>query len=171
MRTRMLAVTIPLFFAVAGVGAQTPISLEGVWKIAELVIPSTQRRGNGVEVRQNNRPPNLLIFTKGYYSELIEMGVAPRTEVATPADPQHLTDAEKISRYEQWRPFTANSGTYEIAGSILTRHPIVAKNVEVMSQGMGVPFEIRVENPNTVWLIPTGEFAKTEPQLKLTRLE
>jgi hypothetical protein len=142
-----------------------------VWKIAELIIPGSLPGANGVDIRQGNRPPNLLIFTKGYYSELIEMGTASRPAVAPPTDPQHLTDAEKIARYEQWRPFTAHSGTYEIAGSILTRHPIVAKNVETVRQGTGVPFEIRVENPNTVWLIPTGGFARTEPQLKLTRLE
>ena len=171
MRTRVFAVTVLLLLGVAGLGAQTRVSLEGVWKIAERITPGSHPRANGVDVRQTNPRPNLLIFTKGYYSELIEMGGAPRPAVAAPADPQKLTDSEKIARYEQWRPFTANSGTYEIAGSILTRHPMVAKNLEVVTQGTGVLFEIRVEDPNTVWLTPTGEFAKTEPRLKLTRLE
>jgi hypothetical protein len=64
--------------------------------------------------RQDNPRPNLLIFTKRHYSELIEMGVAPRLEVAAPADPQKLTDSEKIARYEQWRPFTAHSGSMRL---------------------------------------------------------
>jgi hypothetical protein len=160
-----------LLFAAADAVAQARTPLEGVWRIAERITPGTNPRANAVDVRQTSPRPNLLIFSKGYYSELIEMGGAPRPEVAAPADPQRLTDAEKIARYEQWRPFTAHSGTYEISGSILTRHPIVAKNVDVMNQGRGVPFEIRFEDPNTVWLRPTGQFARTEPQLKLTRLE
>jgi hypothetical protein len=170
MRTHLLTAALVLF-GVAGLGAETGVSLEGVWKIAERITPGTNPRANGVDVRQDNPRPSLLIFTKGHYSWMIEMGGGSRPEVATPGDPQHLTDAEKIARYEQWRPFTANSGTYEIAGPILIRHPIVAKNVEVMKQGTETRLEIRVENPNAIWLIPTGELAKTEPRIKLTRLE
>ena len=170
MRMQAMMVTILLCTAPA-VGAQTRVALEGVWKIAERITPGSHPRANGVDVREDSPRPSLLIFAKRYYSELIEMGSSPRLEVGAPADPQKLTDAEKIARYEQWRPFTAHSGTYEITGSTLTRHPSVAKNLEVTKQGTGVSFEIRVEDPNTVWLIPIGAFAKTEPRLKLTRLE
>jgi hypothetical protein len=47
----------------------------------------------------------------------------------------------------------------------------VAKNVEVMTRGTSVAFEIRVDDPNTIWMIPIGESAKTEPRNKLSRLE
>jgi hypothetical protein len=170
MTTHSLAATIVLL-TVASLGAQTRPSIEGVWKISERVTPGGNARANGVAVRQTDPRPNVMIFTKGYYSEMIEMGVGPRPEVPEPADPRHLTDAEKVARYDQWRPFTANSGRYEIAGSVLIKHPLVAKNVEVMKRGTAIPLEIRVDSPNAVWLIPTGEFAKTEPRIKLTRVE
>ena len=170
MRRHLLAATLSLF-GVASLTAQSRPSIEGVWRISERVTPGGNPRANGVAVRQTNPRPSLLIFTKGYYSEIIELGGGPRPEVPAPADPQHLTDAEKIARYDQWRPFTANSGRYEISGSLLIKHPLVAKNVEVMKRGTAIPLEIRVENPNAIWLIPTGEFAKTEPRTKLTRLE
>ena len=92
MRTKMLAVTVCLLFAVTGVGTQSRVSLEGVWKIAERITPGSHPRAKGVEVRQNTPRPNLQIFTKRYYSELLETGGAPRPEVAAPADSQKLTD-------------------------------------------------------------------------------
>ena len=133
--TTLLATISILLLSLASLGAQTRVPLEGVWKIAERITPGGNPRANGIEVRQGSPLPSLLIFTKRHYSEIIEMGGPPRREVAAPADPQGLTDAEKIARYDQWRPFTANSGTYEISGSLLITHPIVAKNVEVMKRG------------------------------------
>jgi hypothetical protein len=168
---RMLVGNALLLLTVATPGAQKPLSIEGVWKIAERTVPGGNARANGVAQTQNSPRPNLLIFTKGYYSELIEMGVSPRPQVAPPANPQRVTDAEKIAFYDQWRPFTANAGTYEISGSVLNRHPIVAKNLDVMNRGTNVPFQLRFEGPDIVWLIPTGDFAAREPQLKLRRLE
>jgi hypothetical protein len=53
---------------------------------------------------------------------------APRPNVAAAKDPANLTDAEKIARFEQWNPFTAQSGTYEINGTVgvmTTNPPIV----------------------------------------------
>jgi hypothetical protein len=170
IRTHSLAATI-FWLGFASLGAQPRVSVEGVWRITERITRGGNPRADGVEVWQNNPRPSLLIFTNRYYSEIIEMGGAARSDVAAPADPQHLTDAEKIARYDQWRPFTANAGTYEISGSTLIRNPIVAKNAAVMTRGPVVSFEIRVDGPNTIWLIPTGDSAKTEPRNKLSRLE
>jgi hypothetical protein len=157
--------------AITAVVAQRAPSIEGVWKIAQRITPAGNPRTGGVAVTQDNPQPNLLIFTQRYYSEMIVMGGQPRPVAAPPANAQQVTDAEKIAFYNQWRPFTANSGTYEVAGSTLVRRPIVAKNVDVMARGNGIPLELRFEDANTVWLIPAGEFATTEPRLKLTRLE
>jgi hypothetical protein len=146
----------------------------GVWKISQRITPAGNPRTGGVAVTQDNPRPNILIFTRQYYSEIIEMGAQPRPAAAagsSTANPRELTDAEKIALYDQWRPFTANSGTYEIAGSVLVRHPIVAKNLEVMTRGSGIPVELKFEDANTVWLIPTREVATAEPRVKLTRLE
>jgi hypothetical protein len=166
--------TFVFLLTLSNAAAQTAPSIEGVWAIAQRITPAGNPRADGIAVTQDHPRPNVWIFTKGYYSEIIEMGEQPRPTVVPgsgTANPQQLTDAMKIALYSQWRPFTANSGTYEIADSILVRHPIVAKNVEVMARGSAIPLELRFEDANTVWLIPTGEFATTEPQVKLKRLE
>jgi len=170
MRTLLPTITL-LVLSPVSLGAQTRVPLEGVWKIAERITPGGNPRAGGADVRQTDPRPSLLIFTKRYYSQVIEMGGSPRSEVTPAADPQRLTDAEKIARYDQWRPFTANSGSYDVSGSVLTTHPLVAKNVEVMKRGSAIPLEIRIEDPNTIWLVPTGESARTEPRIRLTRLE
>ena len=170
----LLAFLISVLVVGTTVVAQPTTSIVGVWKISQRITPAGNPRTGGVAVTQDNPRPNILIFTRQYYSEIIEMGGQPRPAAASgssTANPRALTDAEKIALYDQWRPFTANSGTYEIAGSVLVRHPIVAKNVEVMTRGSGIPVEMKFEDANTVWLIPTGEFATAEPRVKLTRLE
>jgi hypothetical protein len=148
--------------------AQTKTPVEGVWKIAERIMPGTNSLGTGVAT-PNTDPPSLIIFTRGYYSQTYEVGGQPRAAGAPAKDPQNLTDAEKIARYEQWRPFTANAGTYEIKGSTLTIRPIVAKNVNLMRSSYVQEFKL--EGPNTLWLIPTPDNATTEPRIKLTKLE
>ena len=105
-------------------------------------------------------------FHKRVLKQTYEVGGQPRAAVAPAKDPQNLTDAEKIARYEQWRPFTANAGTYEIKGSTLTICPIVAKNVNLMTSSYVQEFKL--EGPNTLWLIPTPDNATTEPRIKLT---
>jgi hypothetical protein len=90
MKTYLLTATIFLC-GVAGLGAQRPVSIEGVWKIAERITPGGNPRANGTGVGQNNPRSSLLIFTKRYYREVTEMGGEPRPHVAAPADPQHLT--------------------------------------------------------------------------------
>jgi hypothetical protein len=93
----------------------------------------------------------------------------PRPPVASAKDPQNLTDSEKIARYAQWRPFAANSGTYEIKGSTLIRRVIIAKNANLVNREHVQEF--KVEGPNILWLIPTEAELATEPRIKLTRLE
>jgi hypothetical protein len=149
--------------------AQTKTPVEGVWKIAEVVMPSTNPAEKGTT--NSNPQPGLIIFTRGYYSQVFVRGAQPRAAVAPAKDPQNLTDAEKIARYEQWGPFTANSGTYEIKGSTLSIRAIVAKNVNVMTTGTPLVQELKLEGPNTLWLIPPAGQSATEPRIKLTRLE
>ena len=44
-----------------------------------------------------------------------------------------LTDAERIDRYEEWAPFGASGGTYEVKGDTLITHNIVVKQVRGMT--------------------------------------
>jgi len=151
--------------------AQTEIPIEGVWKISEIVTPGTHPRAGGVTRTQTNPQPSLIIFTKAYYSEVYVTGGGPRSSLAPAIDVQNLTDAEKIARYEQWRPFTANAGRYEIKGTTLTKRASVAKNVKVMTRTTPIIWELKMEGPNTVWLVPPADRVATEPRMKLTRLE
>jgi hypothetical protein len=168
----LLVVSILLIGSVAAQNSaaqsQAKPQVEGVWKIAEVLMPSQNPAEKPTSI--TDPQPGLIIFTKGYYSSMAVRARQPRATFAPAKDPANLTDAEKIARYEQWSPFTANSGTYEVKGSTLQMHPIVAKSVEVMTSGKPITWEVKVETPNTLWLIPPSDRA-TDPRVKFTRLE
>ena len=163
------ALSIIFFLLTASVAfAQTKTPVEGVWKIAERIVPGTHPLAKGVTITNTN-PPSLIIFTRSYYSQVYLGSAESRALVARAKDPQNLTDAEKIVRFEQWKPLFANAGTYEIKGSTLSIRPIVAKNANQMNGSHAVEFKL--ETPNTLWLIPIADESATEPRIKLTRVE
>lgn len=47
----------------------------------------------------------------------------------------------------------------------------MAKNVAVMTSGTPNIQEFKLEGPNTLWLMPTGDQAATQARIKLTRVE
>jgi hypothetical protein len=148
---------------------QTKPSVEGVWKVAGVVLPAANPAEK--ETTITNPQPGLIIFTKGHYSQLSVRGGEARAAAAAPKDPQNLTAAEKIARFEEWRPFVANAGTYEVKGSTIIRRAVVAKSVEVMTSATPITSEFKLEGPDTLWVIPTGDRAATDPRVKLTRVE
>lgn len=160
-----------VFVNLAAVGVQDPkkTQLEGAWKVAEVLPPATSANPKPTPV--TSPQPGLLIFTKGYYSGMSVTALQPRTATAPPKDPTNLTDAEKIARYEQWAPFIANAGTYEVKGSTLTLRPMVAKNPNMMTGESTVTWELKLEGANAFWLIPPADRAPNSPQVKFTRLE
>jgi len=149
--------------------SQTKNSIEGVWKIAEYIRPGKSSAEKDTAI--TDPQPGLFIFTRNYFSQVFVMGDRPRDAVAAFKDRQNPTDAEKIARYEQWRPFAANAGTYEINGSTIIFHASVAKNVNIMNRGGSHILEFTLESPNTLWLIPTADESAIEPRIKLMRLE
>jgi len=144
--------------------AQTKSPIDGVWKITEEVALKSDSIING------SPQPSLLIFTNAYFSMMIVKSEQPRPAVEPPKDPKNLTDAEKIAWFEQWRPFAAIAGTYEIKGSTLIVRTIVAKNVNLMNRQTPISWEFKMEGDNTLWLTPMGQ-SSSEPKIKLTRLE
>ena len=163
-----------LFVSLVAVGNsavqdQKKTQLEGVWKVGEVVAPASNPNEKGTSM--TSPQPGLIIFTKGYYSGMAVTANQARAAFAQAKEPSNLTDAEKIARYEHWRQFIANAGTYELKGSSLTLNAMVAKNQERMSTAAAVTYEIKLEGSNAFWLIPTGERATTDPQIKFTRLE
>jgi Lipocalin-like domain len=153
----------------AGSQDQKKTQLEGVWKVAEVVVPASNPAEKGTTI--TTPQPGLLIFTKGYYSGMAVTLDHPRADVAPPKEAGKLTDAEKIARYEQWNSFIANAGTYEVKGSTLTMHAMVAKSQARMTSAATVTFEIKAEGSNTLWLIPPSDRATTDPRVKFLRLE
>src|SRR4051812_44001904 len=80
-----------------GIGQAPSPSIEGVWKGTSVIITGTNA-ANSIPERQ----PNVVIFTKQYYSLITVAGTAPRPVLAPPKDPANPTDTEKIARYEHW---------------------------------------------------------------------
>jgi hypothetical protein len=163
-----------LFVTLVAIGTpalqgQKKSQLEGVWKVAEVHPPQGNANANATPL--TNPQPGLLIFTKGYYSGMSVTANQPRTAPAAAKDPSNLTDAEKIARYEQWAPFIANAGTYELKGSTLTMHAMVAKNPDVMNPDSSITWEIKMEGANTLWLIPPADTAATTRRVKFIRVE
>ncbi len=148
--------------------AQKRNQLEGVWKIVEVIVPS---QNTGKDTTISTPQPGVWIFTKGYYSIVVIRSGRPRTAAEAPKDPQNLTDAEKIARFTEWSPFVANSGTYEIKGSTVVRHPIVAKSVNVMNRQDPFTDDFTLEGTSTLRIIAAADSAGIRPKVKLTRLE
>jgi hypothetical protein len=151
----------------AVVSAQTPASpIDGVWKITEVVTT-----GAGAATVASPQP-GLLIFSRGHYSWVSVGGSSPRVQSAAPKDPNKLTEAEKAARYEEWNPFTANSGTFAIKGSTLTRQVQVAKNVGVMNSKTPQVHEFKLDG-NTLTLVQKSAAGQpaSETRTKLTRVQ
>ena len=162
------ALTLVLFFLSASAAfAQTKSPIGGVWTVAEVVPASTNTTEKPKPI--TTPQPGLLIFTRGYYSIVIVTGQNPRAPVEA-KDRQNLSDAEKIAFYEQWRAFTANTGTYEIKGSTITRRASVAKNAGVMSRQEPLTTEFKMDGPNTLWISPPAD-RPNDARTKWTRVE
>ncbi len=160
MKRYALSLACCLLFASGGF-AQTKSPVEGVWKVTEWIESG----------KTNTTPqPGLIIFTRGYYSVAILM--APRVASMPSERGREPTDAEKIEYFEQWKWFVGISGSYEVKGSTVVMHPIVAKETSEMNRHTPQEPEFKLEGSNTLWLIPTVKGARDVGlRMKLTRLE
>lgn len=143
--------------------------LEGVWKVAEVVVPPSSPTEKGTTI--TTPQPGLLIFTKDYYSGMAVTAAQARPTLDPPKDPQNLTEAEKIARYDHWRQFLANAGKYEVKGSTLVMHTMVAKNVSVMTSTTPITWEFKMDGANALWLIPPADRTTTDARIKFMRVE
>ena len=163
-RRVLLLISLVLFPAVsiAQQGATSPI--DGVWKIAEVTV-------TGSNPSTNSSPqPSLVIFARGHYSWIQVQGTTARKARPAAATPGTLTDAEKVAAYDEWAPLTANTGTFAVKGSTLSRTLQVAKNVGAMSATAPQEQQFKLEG-DTLWLTgPAPGNQKGEIRLRLTRV-
>lgn len=146
--------------------AKPSASIQGAWKVAEIVTTGANA------VTNTNPQPSLYIFTNRHYSITSVNGAQVRPKAEAAKTPSALTTAEKLARYEEWNAFTANAGTYEIKGTTLTRHPLVAKNVAAMTTNPPTVAEFTLEG-NTLTLTTKSAAGQpvSETRQKLTRVE
>ena len=163
MLRRALPIMLLLSIPTLGFGQARAVapSVVGVWTLAETVSTGANA------VTNTNLQPSLFIFTNKHYSVLSVNSTQPRPKFGPLKTPGKPTDAEKIARYEQWEPFTANAGTYEIKGTTLTRRHLVAMRDDVMSGPPNVA-EFKLEG-DTLWLIFGS--AANGTRFKLLRVE
>ena len=72
--------------------------------------------------------PNLIIFTRKYYSMIWIFGPEAKRPFAKRWSP---TDAEKIQRFDS---LVVNAGTYAVEGSTLIARPLVARIPDFMGE-------------------------------------
>jgi hypothetical protein len=120
--------------------------LEGAWSITSIRVTGPDSAANATV------QPSLYLFGDKHYSMMRVTGNQPRTLAATDSD----TDAEKLASYNS---FIANTGTYEVADSTLTIHPVVARSPNYMSGGSDI-YHFRVGG-DTLWLSNTGADIRT----------
>lgn len=154
MRSSWIALSVVALVVIAGAapGAQSN-TLKGAWKVVAVT---------GADGKTDNAPqPGLFIFTDRHYS--IQVVREPRTAL-----PAKATDAQVAAAYN---PYTANSGTYDVKGTTLTRHVVVAKNPNVMTSTTPVQEELKWEGPGTVSVTGTAAGGSGKVVTKLQRIE
>ena len=163
MRKRIL--TLVLFVALATpMAGQSAPSIQGVWRAVEITIPASTAPAAGADNRPPARQdpfgafsdgthtalqPELMIFTGKHYSRTADTGAQPRptTGYRIPGKPT-LEELQAA-----WGPFVANAGSYEVSGTTLTLHAIVAKNPRAQADGNFTRLTVRLDG-NTLWLTP-----------------
>jgi len=116
-------------------------SIQGVWQAVEVTIP-------GVTPQTITIPeprPNLTVLTARHYSRVQVEAEGPRPVIADVAK----ATADELRAV--WGPFTAEAGTYEIAGNLITMWPVAAKNPAAMAAGAFTTWSYRLES-NTLWV-------------------
>lgn len=120
------------------------VNVLGVWQVKETA------RQNTSSSHADKPLPSIFIFTEHHYS----MMWVPSVESQQPFEERwNPADAEKVERFNS---LIVNAGTYEIKGSTLTAHPVVARIPDFV--GGKLICEYRIEN-KTMWLKFLDEYS------------
>ncbi len=139
-------------------------SIEGVWKVSRVVV-------TGANPKTWDSPQaTIWIFSRGYYSAVEDTSQVGRSPAPAPKEPGKPTDAEKLAKYAEWSQFSAAAGTYEIKGSTLIQHPIVAKSLSNLTPA-DQRSDLELSGDTAVLVIKSGPGQPVrEETVTLTRL-
>lgn len=148
-----------LHASVALAQARPPLSIEGVWRVAEIRFS----RPDTVIVISEPQP-GLFIFAKSHYSSSWVPQAAARKSFAKQFEPTREELAEACDA------LVINSGTYEFSDSRLTVRPLVTRMPEF--SGGRMIYRVVLE-PDVLWLEVLDEYSRDEiraPWLSRQRL-
>ena len=157
LRTSLNLLVVVVVFA--GIAHSQPASLKGVWQVIQ--VTTTGPTAATISSPQ----PGLYIFTGKYYSVVVVTGNTPRPDLS-----EKPTDAELLAAFS---PFRGQSGTYEVSGTTVTLHPIVAKAPNAMHPDSLLTYSFKWEGKTLALTgISTQAGPTTNPiTVKLSRLE
>ena len=149
---RSLTIALALSALLASIGPKAQSHrLKGAWRVVAVTLADGRT--------EMSPQPGIYIFTDRHYS-------VQRVNALRAALPEKPSDGELLAAFG---PYTANSGTYEVRGTLLKTTAMVAKNPNAMvgqSSTAELTFEgnavVHVTSPN-----PGGSTIVT----KLQRLE
>ena len=170
MTRRLFVVVAVLVSSGVSILGQAKPSIQGVWRAVELTVTNPNPTpGLHAKGTHTNLQPALLIITAKHYSTTSDNAAQPRSTAAfKDANRPTAADAAAI-----WGPFTANAGTYELAGNVMTRHPIVAKNPGVQGPKTFQRYTVKFD-ANNLWttIVETDTGKSANPAtIKYTRVE
>lgn len=171
MTKRMLSLLAVLGLIGVSLMGQSKPSIQGVWRAVEVTVtnpnPTPGGRAKGT---YTDLQPSLLIFTGKHYSQINDTAIKPRP--TTPFKVSAKPTAEEMQA--QWGPIMAQGGTYELSGTTLTRHAIVAKNPALQGNKNAVIRSTIKLDGNNLWITTfenaTGKIANPGT-VKYVRLE
>ncbi len=133
-------VTIAVTFAGLSLAtfAQAQSSLEGAWQLQETMVSGGENAGT-------NANPNLhlIIFSEGHYSRILDFDDRPEVPaVGAVFGSEESAELDEL-RLATLASIRANAGTYEVSGSTLTLHFMLALNPGAV--GNSPEFEYQIE--------------------------
>lgn len=150
-----------LVFLATLAAAQTRTPLTGVWKRTGFQDSGPQARTEAATT------PGFFIFTGKYYSTLRINDEYSRPEV-------DVSKASAAELLQLWQSVIAQTGTYEIRGTIVTMHPIAAKSPRAMHPDSFIKLSFKLDGDT---LLLTEKSMSTLPTIAnpltfvLTRVE
>ena len=129
MKNNLVTITVFITGLFLTTSALAQDSLEGAWQVQEVMISGGENEGT-------NTDPNLhvLLFTGGHYSRILNFAARPDTGLGP-----DVTDEQRVAVLASFR---ANSGTYEVSGSKLMLHFMLALNPDAVGNTTEVEFRI-----------------------------